>query len=143
MKPMRTLLGSFYIVALLAFGQLQPAAGEELREWQNPKLTGLNNEPPHAIMVACPDIKTARDIQLVNNRERVKSPFYRSLNGDWKYHYAANFSRRISGFWTPDFNDRSWPVIAVPSNVETSGYGIPIYVNIRYPWTWHGTEPTP
>jgi len=23
------------------------------------------------------------------------------------------------------------------------GYGIPIYVNIEYPWTWHGVKPNP
>src|SRR5258708_35256626 len=95
----------FEACAILNTGQFLPDAGEEPKEWQNPKLTGLNNEPPHAILVACPDIRTAQSIQLVNNRERVKSPFYRSLNGHWKYHYAANFSQRISGFWTPDFND--------------------------------------
>ena len=33
--------------------------------------------------------------------------------------------------------------IAVPSNVEIEGYGMPIYVNIRYPWTWNGVKPSP
>jgi beta-galactosidase len=143
-KSMKTVLGNLCIVVVfLALNHLPPAIGEELKEWQNPKLTGLNNEPAHAIMVACPDVKTATSIQLVNNQQRAKSPFYHSLNGDWKYHYAANFSQRISGFWAPDFNDHDWPVLAVPSNVEILGYGIPIYVNIRYPWTWHGIEPNP
>jgi len=145
MKPNQILPGRMFLVAIVSLVLVlsHAHAAQELKEWQNPKLTGLNNEPPHAIMVACPDVKTARNIQLVNNHERVKSPFYRSLNGDWKYHYAANISRRLSGFWRPDFNDRDWPMIAVPSNVEMSGYGIPIYVNIRYPWTWHGKEPNP
>jgi len=71
-----------YCLALLAV----PVVGGELREWEDPKLTGQNNEAPHAIMVACPDARTARSISVVNNRERVKSPFYRSLNGKWKYH---------------------------------------------------------
>src|SRR6185369_16591660 len=143
MKSVRKLPGHLSGILLLAFNQLLSATGQELKEWQNPKLTGLNNEPAHATMVTCPDGKIARSIQLVNNRERAKSPFYRSLNGDWKYHYSANFSQRISGFWTPDFDDANWPLIPVPSNVEMSGYGIPIYVNIRYPWTWHGIEPNP
>ena len=26
---------------------------------------------------------------------------------------------------------------------EMHGYGIPIYVNIKYPWTWHGVAPSP
>lgn len=105
-----------------------------LEDWQNPKLTGLNNEPPHATMVICPDAATARQIGVVCNAERVKSPFYRSLNGDWKYHYSKNRTARIADFWRRDFNDSSWKTIPVPSNVEIEGYGIPIYVNIPYPW---------
>ena len=141
----RTFAGHFcHLVAIIGVlsGSLSSRA-QELKEWQNPKLTGQNNEQPHATMVVCPDSKTARTIQLVNNHQRVKSPFYRSLNGDWKYHYSANLSQRISGFWLPEFEDGGWPTIPVPSNVEMSGYGIPIYVNIRYPWTWHGAEPNP
>ena len=119
------------------------ASADELKEWQNPRLTGQNNEAPHAIMIACPDVRTAQKISVVSNRERVKSAFYRSLNGNWKYHYSANVSQRLADFWLPNFDDRGWPSIEVPSNVEMSGYGIPIYVNIRYPWTWHGAEPNP
>ncbi len=119
------------------------ALGEQFKDWQNPRLTGLGNQPPHATMVVCPDARTARRIEFAANSERVKSPFYRSLNGDWKYHYAANHAGRIPAFWAPDFDDRSWGTIPVPSNVELSGYGIPIYVNIRYPWTWQGVKPNP
>ncbi len=120
-----------------------PAAGAAaLEDWQNPELTGVNNEPPHATLIVCPDAATARRIGPADNRERVKSPFYRSLNGDWKYHYAPNLQARVQGFWKPDFNDRAWSTIPVPSNVEMQGYGIPIYVNIKYPWAWT-TNPTP
>ena len=115
----------------------------QLQDWENPKLTGVNNELPHATQIACPDAKTAADIKLAVNAERVKSPFYRSLNGDWKYHYSKNQTERVPNFWTTDFSDAAWPTIPVPANVEIEGYGVPIYVNIRYPWTWHGVNPTP
>jgi beta-galactosidase len=94
-------------------------------------------------MVICPDARTAQVIHYVNNTERAKSPFYRSLNGDWKYHYATNHTGRIPDFWKPEFDDKAWRTIPVPGNVEMFGYGNPIYVNIRYPWTWHGVEPNP
>ncbi len=119
------------------------STAQEAKEWQDPKVTGVNNQPPHASMVICPDAKTAQSIRLVNNAERVKSSFYRSLNGDWKYHYAANHFGRVPDFWKADFDDSKWGTIPVPSNVEMFGYGIPIYVNIRYPWTWHGVKPNP
>ena len=132
-----------FIAACSCFLLWCPVEGQEAKEWQNPKVTGSNNQPPHSIQIICPDVKTARNIRFVNNHERSKSSFYQSLNGEWKYHYSPNVSLRVPDFWKSDFNDHSWPLIDVPSNVELSGYGIPIYVNIRYPWTWHGQEPNP
>ncbi|HXS68129.1 MAG TPA: glycoside hydrolase family 2 TIM barrel-domain containing protein [Candidatus Polarisedimenticolia bacterium] len=117
------------------------AGTEQLPEWENPRLTGINNLPPHATMVICPDDATAKKIQFAANSERAKSSFYRSLNGDWKYHYSSNQLARVPDFWKPDFNDRGWDTIAVPSNVELSGYGIPIYVNYHYPWREPWTPP--
>ena len=129
------------LAALLAL-PLPAQAATETKDWQNPELTGINNLAPHATMVICPDAETARTIGPVSNAERVKSPFYRSLNGDWKYHYASNHAARVTDFWLPNFNDSSWSTIPVPANVEIQGYGIPIYVNIKYPWAWK-TKPTP
>jgi beta-galactosidase len=119
----------FCLVASFGFAGEPP-----VKDWQNQKLTGINNEPMHATMVICPDAKTATKIQYAGNAERIKSPFYRSLNGEWKYKYGKNHSERTPNFWKPDFNDTGWKSIPVPSNVETLGYGIPIYVNIPYPW---------
>ena len=90
---------------------------QELREWENPRLTGLSNQSPHATMVICPDAATARKIQFVANSERVKSSFYRSLNGSWKYHYSSNQLARVPEFWSTNFDDRAWDKIEVPSNV--------------------------
>jgi len=56
------------IVLIALVGQSKPSNSAELNEWQNPKLTGVNNLPPHATMVICPDSKTAQGIALVNNR---------------------------------------------------------------------------
>jgi beta-galactosidase len=133
-------------LALLAGAAISRAAAADTparQDWENPQLTGINNEPPHATMVVCPDAETARAIGLTTNPQRVKSPFYRSLNGVWKYHYSKNLTQRVPDFWQPDFNDSAWDTIPVPANVEMFGHGIPIYVNIRYPWTWHGAPPNP
>ena len=127
------------VLAALFTGNLSAAAPD----WENPQITGVNNEAPHATMVICPDAKTALKIGTVQNSERVKSPFYRSLNGEWKYHYSSNQLARVPDFWLPSFDDSKWGTIPVPANVEIEGHGIPIYVNIRYPWTWHGVKATP
>lgn len=117
------------------------SAAEELRDFENPELVGLNTEKPHATMVLCPDVRTALKIGPVHNPERVKSPFYRSLNGEWKYRYVKNRTQRLPDFWQPALDDGNWRTIPVPANVEVHGYGIPIYVNIRYPWREPWTPP--
>jgi hypothetical protein len=63
-----------FAVALALFGaaSVVSARGEQLKDWQDPKLTGLGNQPPHATMVVCPDAQTARRIAFVANSERVK-----------------------------------------------------------------------
>ena len=123
-------LTAFFSAAPLFTFAAQPTPPD----WQNPERTGINNQAPHATMVICPDAKTARRIGPVSNAERTKSPWYRSLNGSWKYHYAANHTGRVPDFWKPEFDDGAWVTIPVPSNVEKLGYGVPIYVNIPYPW---------
>jgi len=134
-----------FLLALMAAAVCTSASAQDqpLKDWQNPELTGLNNLAPHATMVVCPDMRTARKIGPASNQERVKSPFYRSLNGTWKYHYAANHAGRLPDFWQPDFDDSKWDAIPVPANVEMLGYGIPIYVNARYPWAWNGGQANP
>ncbi|HLP75969.1 MAG TPA: glycoside hydrolase family 2 TIM barrel-domain containing protein [Candidatus Paceibacterota bacterium] len=140
----RTLTRFAGVLAVLFGGALVcSATPENPEEWENPKLTGISNQPMHATMIICPDVETAKNIGMAVNSERVKSSFYRSLNGSWKYHYGSNHLARVPDFWKTDFNDSAWTTIPVPSNVEMLGHGIPIYVNAQYPWTWHGTEPNP
>jgi beta-galactosidase len=112
-----------------------------LEDWQNPRLPSAGTRPPHATMVVCPDARTARRIEFAANAERVKSPLYRSLNGLWKYRYGSNLLDRVPDFWKPDFDDRAWGTIPVPANVEIEGHGVPIYVNIPYPWRKPWTPP--
>ena len=142
MSILKTSLVGLAFTSALMTGTVS-AAEVAARDWENPQLTGINNEAPHATMVVCPDAKTARGIGVVQNSERVKSPLYRSLNGDWKYHYSSNQLARVPDFWLPGFDDSQWGTIPVPANVEIEGRGIPIYANSQYPWTWHGVNPAP
>ena len=143
---------SFALIALLSIAASAPCSwGPQLaaqpsaptKDWQNPELTSIGTLPPHATMVICPDTKTALRVSAgpVSNNERVQSPFYRSLNGPWKYRYGKNHTERTPEFFMPGFDDHAWTTIPVPSNVEKLGYGIPIYVNIQYPWRKPWTPP--
>ena len=125
------MLGAAAVAGLCRIGFAQEAAS---CEWQNHKALGEGTEPMHASMVACPDERTAKKIARVANGERVKSPWYRSLNGTWKYHYAQTPAARVPDFFKTGFNDASWATIPVPANAEVEGHGVAIYTNTKYPW---------
>ena len=97
-------------------------------EWQDPAIVGVNKEPPHATFTSYPDEALARA------GKRETSPYYRSLNGDWKFHWVPKPADRPVDFYRPGFDDAAWKSIRVPSNWQFEGYDVPIYVNIPYPW---------
>ncbi|MDY5954763.1 MAG: glycoside hydrolase family 2 TIM barrel-domain containing protein [Kiritimatiellia bacterium] len=103
-------------------------------DWEDPSRVHLGIEPPRATFVACPDLDTARRVRLPLGKDREISPFYQSLNGNWKFKFAPTRKEREANFWREDFDDSAWDSIPVPANVEMHGYGVPIYVNIQYPW---------
>lgn len=141
-SPSRLSLRLLIVVALQAYAVIARGAEPVREEWENPRLIGLSNLLPHAAMVICPDLATARNVEFNVDSERLKSPFYRSLNGNWKYYYSSNQFARVPDFWKTNFNDRSWDNIPVPSNVELFGHGIPIYVSTRYPWRKSSNPPS-
>ena len=97
-------------------------------EWQDETRVHEGTVAPFASMAVYPDEASARAMR------REGSPFFRSLNGDWKFRWVPKPAERIADFWKTDFDDRAWKTIPVPSNVEMQGYGVPIYTNIVYPW---------
>jgi beta-galactosidase len=58
----------------------------------------------------------------------------KSLNGNWKFHYAINPSNRPESFYKLNFDCDSWDDIKVPGHIQLQGYGKPQYVNTMYPW---------
>jgi len=56
----------------------------QINDWENPQVTGINKLPGHASLIPYPDEATA----LLGNRR--ESPYFRSLNGIWKFTYAPN-----------------------------------------------------
>jgi beta-galactosidase len=91
-------------------------------EWENPSVVQIGQELPHAWA-----------IPFANERE-TSSSLVQSLNGQWKFYYVDNPDGRPKEFYKTSFNDASWNTIAVPSNWELQGFGIPIYTNINYPF---------
>jgi len=63
---------------------------------------------------------------------------YISLNGEWKFHWTSSPRKRVKNFFKPELDDSHWESIPVPANWEVEGYGHPIYLDERYPFstTW-------
>ena len=99
---------------------------------ENPAITGHNREPPHATLTHFPNMASA--IANPGTTGRAHSPWVRSLNGAWRFHWVRDREDRPVDFWMEDFDDSGWAQIPVPSNWEIEGYGVPIYTNIPYPF---------
>jgi len=97
-------------------------------DWENPQMIGRNKEAPRATAVGYADRAAALA------RDPDPSPWHRSLNGDWNFHWSPNPAKRPQEFFRPDFDVSSWDSIPVPANWQLHGYGYPIYTNKRYAW---------
>lgn len=105
-------------------------------EWQSPRSLALNKEAPHAWFFSFADVESARKVLPEH------SAYWRSLDGEWAFHWAPDPSSRPADFYRMDFDDSAWDRIPVPSNWNLVGlehdgsqrYGTPIYVNIGVPW---------
>jgi beta-galactosidase len=111
-----------------------PARAADLPDWEDPQVLAINKLDPHAPVYPFADEATARGL------DRSKSPYYRLLNGRWKFRFSPHPGARPKAFFEPAFDDAAWDTIPVPANIEKHGYAPPVYVNIGYAWGW-GTPP--
>ncbi len=118
------LLNLFAIWGSIVFGQEK----NNRNDWENPEVFQINREPARASFLPYADEASA--IKDIYN----SSPWYFSLNGNWKFSWAPTPDERPKDFYKTDFNTINWKEIQVPSNWELKGYGIPIYTNITYPF---------
>ena len=108
--------------AVVAFVSANAWSQSTPPDWENPRLTGVNNLPPHATMVVCPDAKTALTIGAgVERRARevARSTARSTATGNTTTRRTT--LARVPDFWKPGFDDSIGPTIPVPSNVEMHG----------------------
>ncbi len=103
-------------------------AADDPPPWQDPTVVGINRETPRAVRCIYRSAAEA----LASEPE--SSPWYRTLNGTWQYHWVAKPADRPVAFYEMDYNAGDWDTIPVPANVELHGHGVPIYTNVKYPW---------
>jgi beta-galactosidase len=118
-------IAGLVLVNLLAGGRVRAA---DPPDWENEQVVHINTEPPRATFVPFPNANAA----LAGDRE--SSPFFMSLDGAWKFNWVPKPDERPTYFFQTDFDDSTWKTIAVPSNWEMKGYGVPIYLGSGYPF---------
>ncbi|MEI8064146.1 MAG: glycoside hydrolase family 2 TIM barrel-domain containing protein, partial [Verrucomicrobiota bacterium] len=94
-----------------------------LNDWENPALTGRNRLSPRAFFTPYPDETSARTF------DRANSPWFKLLNGNWKFHFAVTVAEAPASF-----DVTGWADIPVPSCWQMHGYGHPHYTNVQYPF---------
>ena len=111
---------------LLMIGFVIPAIAQT--DWEDPNIFAENKEPGRPHFISFDEAVGAISGDFSN------SPHYRLLNDEWKFNWVDKPADRLSDFYSLHYDDSNWDQIAVPSNWEIQGYGIPIYTNVRYPF---------
>lgn len=103
-------------------------------EWESPQALALNKEQPRATFYPFADAASALKIF-----PEADSPYWKSLNGNWKFHWVKHPDARPKNFYEKNFDVSGWDDVPVPSNWNIVGlskkgnghhrYGLPIYVN--------------
>ena len=102
-------------------------------EWQSPDSLSYNKERPHAWFFSFADKESARKVLPE------ASAYWRSLDGEWDFHWAPDPDHRPKDFYQTDYDSGKWDKVQVPMcwnviGIQKDGslkYGVPIYSNQR------------
>lgn len=118
----------FSIVILSFVLTNQKVTSSEPNDWEDPQIVGINKEQPHCTLMPYESLAKAIEGKLFASKH------FKSLNGNWKFHWVNKPDDRPKDFYKLDFDVSQWKEIPVPSNWQMQGYDIPIYLNIPYPF---------
>ena len=108
------------LLSILMAGFVYAGQSQEINDWENPQVIGINKEPYHA--------------NLTLPSQKYNCGECESLDGSWKFRWYARPEQRIVEFYQPDFDVSAWDNIIVPGEWQMQGYGIPIYSNWTMPF---------
>ena len=115
MKNFPISLLRYFAISLISYSAsfaqtTQPA------DWENPQLTGISNEPPHATF-----LPYDKESDALKN-DWTASPYSILLNGTWKFNWSENPDKRPVDFYKDAYDVSGWKDIKVPSTIEIQGY---------------------
>lgn len=99
-----------------------------MKDWENQSLVGINRVEGRCALIPF----DAKEDAIAG--DRTLSPYFKLLNGAWKFGYFPNPESVPSDFHEKDFGCEGWDEIVVPSNWQMKGYGRPHYTNVVYPF---------
>ncbi|MBO9684237.1 MAG: DUF4981 domain-containing protein, partial [Flavisolibacter sp.] len=120
----------FFLCILIAACRLnaQAPSGNDLNDWENQKVFGINKQYYHVNVVPYVDLKSSLGMDYT------KSGFYKSLNGTWKINYVNKPSDAPADFYKPEYSIAGWKDVKVPYSLEAAGFGEFIFVNVVHPF---------
>ena len=116
------------------FSTLFMAKSQTIPDWENPEVFATNTERPRASSVPYTTEKAALGF------DPTASPWYKSLNGTWKFKWVQHPSKVPADFFVPATSTQNWDDLPVPSNWQVFGaregraYDRPIFTNIKHPF---------
>lgn len=97
-------------------------------DWENEQVLQRNRLPARATFWPLESVESA----VAGDRDA--SPWVKTLNGPWLFHWSPTPKRAPEKFYADGFDSADWDVLPVPSSWQMHGYGTPIYVSAGYPF---------
>ncbi|HME53121.1 MAG TPA: glycoside hydrolase family 2 TIM barrel-domain containing protein [Candidatus Lokiarchaeia archaeon] len=102
--------------------------------WEDQTIVGINKSPARCILIPYESMEEAlAKHEPGEHAANYKTPYYKSLNGKWKFTWSKNPASRPADFFEVDYDASAWQEIDVPRNWETEGYDILQYTNVPFP----------
>lgn len=96
--------------------------------WEDLSVLEKNREAPRAYYIPYADAEASR------KQKRGNSPYYRTLNGNWKFQYKESVRQVDHDFFRTDADVNDWDDLIVPSCWQVKGYDQLHYTNVNYPF---------
>ncbi len=112
--------------AILSCINILQLRAQPIPYWKDMHVLSVNKEKPRTTFMSYDNRVNA----ISKNYEN--SPYYRLLNGTWKFYYTDAYYKLPENITDPTFSLSGWKDIKVPGNWEIQGFGIPVYVNLNY-----------
>jgi beta-galactosidase len=96
--------------------------------WEDLNVMHVNRENSRAYYIPYGDAETSL------SKKRRLSPFYQTLNGNWKFKYYPSVKFVENGFYHKNVDLSTWDDLIVPSCWQVKGYDQCHYTNVNYPF---------